>query len=150
MMKSAKFQSGPWAFFPALLQIPCRPTDPNEILSLINWIKDCSNHGFIYIYIYKLEMINYVHGMIIRIYWNLLLFQSNKQIKELGAQTVEKPLRAKRRQIVIKSTQTLCMSETVRLSFCVARWILTDIMLILNSCSDWMPHAIPPLNCCLL
>ena len=41
---SAKFQSGPWAFFPALLQIPRQPTDPNEILSLVSWIKDCSNH----------------------------------------------------------------------------------------------------------
>ena len=46
---SAKFQSGPWAFFPALLQIPRLPTDPNEILSLVSWIKDCSNQGFIYI-----------------------------------------------------------------------------------------------------
>jgi hypothetical protein len=32
---------------------------------------------------------------------NLLLFQSSKRTKELGAQTVKKPLRAKRGKIII-------------------------------------------------
>ena len=66
---------------PALLQIARQPTDPNEILSLVSWIKDCSNHGFIYIYIQKLEMINYICGMKLENIENLLLFQSNKRIK---------------------------------------------------------------------
>ena len=34
----------PEMFSPALLQIPLQPLDLNEILSLVSWIKDCSNY----------------------------------------------------------------------------------------------------------
>ena len=48
----------PETFSPALLQIPRQPLDLNEILSLVSWIKDCSNYDYIYIYIHKLIMTN--------------------------------------------------------------------------------------------
>ena len=41
----------PETFSPALLQIPRQPLDLNEIISLVSWIKDCSNYDYIYIYI---------------------------------------------------------------------------------------------------
>ena len=48
----------PETFSPALLQIPRQPLDLNEIISLVSWIKDCSNYDYIYIYIHKLIMTN--------------------------------------------------------------------------------------------
>ena len=69
-----------------------------------------------------------------------LLFQSNKRIKELGAQTVKKPLRAKRRQIIISintnsvylengSVKLLCRVafDISEQSFALAFYLITDL-----------------------
>ena len=74
---------------------------------------------------------------------NLLLFQSSKRIKELGAQTVEKPLRAKREKMIISINTNIVYVEMVRLSFCSTSntnqsHILTDFY------SNWMPRTIRP------
>ena len=42
---------------------------------------------------------------------NLLLFQSNKQIKELGAQTVKKPIRTKRGEMIISINTNTVYAE---------------------------------------
>ena len=48
----------PVPFSHALLQIPRQPTDLNEIISLVSWIKDCSNYGYIYIYVRRTQANN--------------------------------------------------------------------------------------------
>ena len=71
--------------FPPLYYDSLPTPDLNEILSLVSWIKDCSNYKFIYIDINKLMMTNYMYITELQlkhIKKPSFMFQLDKQIKE--------------------------------------------------------------------
>ena len=63
-LEAKKFRKIPkWTLrrFPRFITNSPPTPDLNEILSLVSWIKDCSNYDYIYIYIHKLIMTNYMY-----------------------------------------------------------------------------------------
>ena len=136
----------PEPFSPALFQIPRQPLDLNEILSLVSWIKDCSNYDYIYIYIHKLIMINYKHWITIRIHWKTFFCSSQvKESKSWELKLLKDHLRAKRGKMIISINTTNTNTAENGSAKLLLHELNTDQSQILTDFySNWLPRTIRP------
>ena len=132
----------PETFSPALLQIPRQTLDLNEILSLVSWIKGCSNYNYIYIYKHKLIMTNYIHGITIKTHWEtFLLSPLNEWIKDY--QTIKKPVRAKRGKMTTYCTNSV-YSENGSTKLLLHELNTDQSQIFTDFYSKWLPGTIRP------
>ena len=75
---------------------------------------------------------------------NLLLFQSNKRIKELGAQTVKKPLRAKRGKMIISINTHTVYVRNGSVKLLLHKLNTNQSHIRTEFYSNWMPRTIRP------